>query len=127
MSARLRYAYNAALRAGGLESRRKLNQVDGAGRLVAKPQRAPQLPVSAQKSKYHGVTFLRDRRKFRAQYSNAAGKHKSAGYFLSQEEAAHAYNSVIIRLGLQSIRKLNPVDSEGRLVEKTTFLHAPRE
>ena len=53
-----------------------------------------------------------------ARYTNASGKQKTIGYYVTQEEAGFAYNNAITSNGLESLRKLNKVDSAGRLIPK---------
>mmetsp|Transcript_14451 Transcript_14451/g.44614 ORF Transcript_14451/g.44614 Transcript_14451/m.44614 type:complete len:249 (+) Transcript_14451:498-1244(+) len=104
------YAYNAAIRQHGLASRRKMNKVDSAGRLIGKDP--------ATTSRYYGVSCDRRFKKFKARYTDARGKLQTIGYYESQEDAARAFNRAILEHGLQSIRRMNEEDSFGRLVEK---------
>ena len=62
-------AYNAAIKAHGLESLRVVNKVDAAGRLIPKPKkRAPAVepPDRDKKSRYYGVSYRHKSKKFKA-------------------------------------------------------------
>ena len=52
-----------------------------------------------------------------AYYPDANGTRRSAGYFDTQEAAAHAVNAAIRRAGLEGRRKTNPV-VDGQLVPR---------
>jgi len=112
-------AYNSLIVELGLESRRKINKVDAAGRLVEKPQPPPPIPEADRVSRYYGVSYHAGIRKFTAQVTTSGGKSKTIGVYLTQEEAAHAYNDAVESAGLASRRKFNKIDSAGRLIEKT--------
>ena len=60
--------------------------------------------------------------RWQARYKDADGKHRSIGYFDTQEAAAHAVNAAIRRAGLEGSRKTNPV-VDGQLVPRA--LKAP--
>ena len=64
--------------------------------------------------------FSRDPKsgKFRARFRDARGELKSIGSFSTQEDAALAYNTAVSKLPALGRRKLNKVDSAGRLLEK---------
>jgi len=78
----------------------------------------PRESSDSYSSRYYGVTYIEKRRNFQVRYTTAAGEQRSGGYFENEEDAAHAYNAVIRKLGLESSRKLNLADSAGRLVPK---------
>lgn len=64
-----------------------------------------------------------EKRKFYAQYQVAGphtqgGKNRHIGVYENEEDAAYAYNDKMRTLGLDSVRKLNAVDGQGRLVAK---------
>ena len=77
------------------------------------PVRAP----TETTSKFWGVTWDKNARRWKAQYTDANGKRRQIGYFDTQEQAARAYNATIRRAGLGSLRKTNPV-VDGQLVPK---------
>ena len=68
-------------------------------------------------SKYWGVCWDKQNRRWKAQYTDADGKTRSIGRFDTQEDAARAYNAAIRRAGLEGRRKTNPV-VDGQLVPK---------
>ena len=128
---------NKAIRAAGLEGRRRINEIDAAGALVPKRSGAPtrldqdrgdrsavvapdpaRAPAETS-SKYWGVSWDRLARQWSAYYSDANGKYRSIGRYDTQEAAAHAVNAAIRGLppDVQARRKTNPV-VEGRLVPK---------
>ena len=125
-------AVNKAIRDAGLEGQRKTNAVDAAGALVPKPLRwynrracsavvapdavrAPTEPTS----KFWGVTWNQVLRVWVARYSDANGKHRHIGHFVTEEAAAHAVNAAIGALppDVQRRRHTNPV-VDGQLVPK---------
>ena len=63
------------------------------------------------------MTWDKQQRRWRAQYSNADGKTRHIGYFDTQEAAAHAVNAAIRRAGLEGKRRTNLV-VDGQLVPK---------
>ena len=75
---------------------------------------------------FAGVYYDKRQRKFQAKYREAGGKQVTLGYFYTQEDAAHAYNAAIDEHGLRSIRKINKVDSTGKLVPKPKKRSRPR-
>ena len=123
-----------AIRDAGLEGRRKTNPVDATGALLPKapgphnkldrsavvapaPARAP----SATTSKFWGVNWDKQKRRWRAQYTDADGKSRTIGYFDDQESTAHAVNAAIRRAGLEGKRRTNPV-VDGHLVPRETHM-----
>ena len=123
-------AVNKAIRDAGLEGRRRMNTADATGALVPKapgshnrrddsavvapdPARAP----SATSSKFWGVSWNKESRRWEAGYRDANGKRRNLGYFDTQEDAAHAVNAAIRRAGLEGKRRTNPV-VDGALVPK---------
>ena len=62
------------------------------------------------------------KRRWQAGYTDSDGKHRSLGYFDTQEAAAHAVNAAIRRAGLEGRRKTNPV-VDGQLVPKPPGPH----
>jgi len=73
------------------------------------------------------VTWDKQNRRWKAQYSDADGKRCTIGYFDTQEAAAHAVNAAIRRAGLEGRRKTNPV-VDGQLVPRALKApgHGPR-
>ena len=63
------------------------------------------------------MTWNKQERRWKAQYTDADGKRRFIGYFDDQESAAHAVNAAIRRAGLEGRRKTNPV-VDGQLVPK---------
>ena len=78
---------------------------------------APSVAPSTTTSKYWGVHWDKQVRRWKAQYTDANGKRRGVGYFDDQEQAAHAVNAAIRRAGLAGRRKANPV-VDGQLVPK---------
>ena len=56
-------------------------------------------------------------RRWKAYYKDANGKKRNIGFFDTQEQAAHAVNAAIRRVGLEGRRKTNPV-VDGQLVPR---------
>ena len=122
---------NAAIRRAGLEGKRNINAVDATtGALVPRERtkrtdrsavvtpdagRAPTEPTS----KFWGVRWDAQNRRWRGDYKDADGKSRSAGLHDTQELAAHAYNAAVRALpaDVQARRKTNPV-VDGQLVPK---------
>ena len=77
--------------------------------------RAPTEPTS----KFWGVTWNQVLRVWVARYSDANGKHRHIGHFVTEEAAAHAVNAAIGALppDVQCRRHTNPV-VDGQLVPK---------
>ena len=73
--------------------------------------------LTTTSSRFWGVTWDRNNKKWQAYYKDADGKKRTIGYFDTQEEAARAYNAAIRRAGLEGRRKTNPV-VDGQLVPK---------
>ena len=127
-------AYNKAIRDAGLEGRRKTNPVDATGALVPKPLRwynrracsavvapDPARAPLAKTSKFWGVCWNQVLRVWVARYSDANGKHRHIGHFVTEEAAAHAVNAAIRALppDVQRRRHTNPV-VDGQLVPRET-------
>jgi len=123
-------ALNKAIRDAGLEGKRRMNPVDATGALVPKAPGAhnardrsavvapdPERASSATTSKFWGVSWNKQMRRWKAQYRDVNGKMRGCGYFDTQEQAAHAVNAAIRRAGLEGRRKTNPV-VDGQLVPK---------
>ena len=129
-------AVNKAIRDAGLESKRRVNLVDATGALVPRERTHtrrpcdrsavvapdPSRPPSTTTSKYWGVTWSKQQRRWMAQYRDADDKQRTIGYFDTQEAAAHAVNAAIRRAGLGSRRHTNPV-VDGQLVPKPPGAH----
>ncbi len=69
-------------------------------------------------SRFWGVSWHQQNKKWQAQYQDADGKTRSLGTFDDEEEAARAYNKAIRDAGLEGRRKTNAVDATGALVPK---------
>ena len=125
-------AYNKAIRDAGLEGRRKTNAVDATGALVPKPLRGynrracsavvapdPAPAPLAKTSKFWGVCWNSVLRVWAARYTDANGKHRHIGHFVTEEAAAHAVNAAIAALppDVQRRRHTNPV-VDGQLVPR---------
>ena len=65
------------------------------------------------------MTWDKNKRRWKAQYTDANGKKRSIGYYDTQEAAAHAVNAAIRRAGLGGKRHINPV-VDGQLVPRET-------
>ena len=135
-------AVNQAIRDAGLETKRRVNAFDATGALVpkapgahnARDRSAVVAPDTARAqtettSKFWGVTWNKQARRWRANYTDANGKTRFIGNYDTQEDAAHAVNAAIRRAGLQGKRKTNPV-VDGQLVPrkrtKKANGHGPR-
>ena len=79
-------------------------------------------PPSATTSKYWGVHWSKNARRWQAKYNDATGKPRYIGLYDTQEAAAHAVNAAIRRAGLEGRRKTNPV-VDGQLVPKPPGAH----
>ena len=120
-------AVNKAIRDAGLEGRRRMNAADATGALVPKApgshnrrdDSAVVAPDPAQTSKFWGVCWNQVLRVWVARYSDANGKHRHIGHFVTEEAAAHAVNAAIGALppDVQRRRHTNPV-VDGQLVPK---------
>ena len=94
---------------------------DAAFRMVAagwkqhpsNPTRAP----TETTSKFWGVSWDKNGRRWMATYTEATGKKRWIGLFDTQEAAAHAVNAAIRRAGLEGKRHTNPV-VDGQLVPR---------
>ena len=117
-------ARDQAIRDAGLESQRRMNAVDATGALVPKPGRSavvapdPARAPTATTSKFWGVSWNKQNRRWQAQYTDADGKQRTIGLYDTQEDAAHAVNAAIRRAGLGGKRRTNPVVDE-QLVPKS--------
>jgi hypothetical protein len=69
-------------------------------------------------SRFWGVSWHRQGKKWKAQYSDADGKMRSVGLFGDEEEAARAVNKAIRDAGLEGRRKTNAIDAKGALVPR---------
>jgi len=76
------------------------------------------LEPTATTSKFWGVSWSKQMRRWKAQYKDANGKSRFLGRFDTQEQAAHAVNAAIRRAGLEGRRKTNPV-VDGQLVPRS--------
>jgi len=83
------------------------------------PERAPTEPSS----RFWGVCWCKTRRRWLANYRDADGKHRTIGYFNTQEEAARARDQAVRDAGLEGKRHMNAVDATGALVPKPSGLH----
>ena len=81
------------------------NRRDDSAVVAPDPARAP----SATSSKFWGVSWNKESRRWEAGYRDANGKRRNLGYFDTQEDAAHAVNAAIRRAGLEGKRRTNPV------------------
>ena len=100
--------------------------IRGAGAKAAQwksrePTDAARAPTEAT-SKFWGVCWNKNQRRWLAYYTDANGKRRTIGYFGTQEAAARAYNEAIRRAGLEGRRNINLV-VDGQLVPK----NAPRK
>ena len=89
--------------------------------LIASPCASPSCLTGhdpkAKTSKFWGVSWDKNARRWKAKYTDANGKTRTIGYFDTQEQAAHAVNAAIRRAGLEGRRKTNPV-VDGQLVPR---------
>ena len=69
-------------------------------------------------SRFWGVTWDRNKKKWQAQYRDANGKNRFIGYFDDEEEAARARDQAIRDAGLEGKRRMN-ADATGTLVPKS--------
>ena len=78
-------------------------------------------PATETTSKFWGVNWDRQNRRWKARYSDANGKLRSIGLYNTQEAAAHAVNAAIHALppDVQVRRNTNPV-VDGQLVPKSS-------
>ncbi len=72
----------------------------------------------ATSSRFWGVHWDRQTKKWRAYYKDADGKTCTIAYFDDEEEAARARNKAVRDAGLEGRRKTNAVDATGALVPK---------
>jgi len=124
---------NKAIRDAGLQGQRRMNAVDATGALVPRGERTirrdrsavvapdPARDPTATTSKFWGVDWNKQARRWLARYRDAKGKLRHIGLFDTQEAAAHAYNAAIRALppDVQARRKTNPV-VDGQLVPRET-------
>ena len=124
------HAVNAAIRRAGLVGKRRTNAVDATGALVprvtqtSKPRDRsavvapdPARDPTESTSKFWGVSWDKNGRRWMATYNDATGKKRWIGLFDTQEAAAHAVNAAIRRAGLAGKRRMNAV-VDGQLVPK---------
>ena len=79
----------------------------------------PSHTPTATTSKFWGVNWDKQNRRWKAGYKDANGKKRHIGLFDTQEAAAHAYNAAIRAAGLEGLRPTNPV-VDGQLVPKSS-------
>ena len=129
-------AVNKAIRDAGLEGKRRTNAVDATGSLVPKSGGSGKLPrdrsavvapdpardPTASTSKFWGVTWHKNSRRWQARYVDANNATQYLGVFDTQEQAAHAVNAAIRRAGLEGKRRTNPV-VDGQLVPRARKAH----
>ncbi len=77
------------------------------------PARAPTEPSS----RFWGVSWNKQNRRWKAEYTDANRKKRYIGLYDTQEAAAHAVNAAIRRAGLEGKRRMNAV-VDGQLVPK---------
>ena len=75
--------------------------------------------LTATTSKFWGVSWHKDKRRWQVMYRDVNGKQRSIGYFDTQEDAARAYNAAIRALppAVQRRRLTNPIVN-GQLVTR---------
>lgn len=123
-------ARDQTIRDAGLEGKRNMNAVDTTGAQVPKRNRAaavapdPARAPTETTSKFWGVSWGKNVRRWEAYYSDANDKQRSIGRFDTQEAAAHAVNAAIRRVGLEGRRHTNPV-VDGKLVPPAHKRNAP--
>ena len=129
-------AVNKAICDAGLEGKRRTNAVDATGSLVPKSGGSWKLPrdrsavvapdpardPTASTSKFWGVTWHKNSRRWQARYVDANNATQYLGVFDTQEQAAHAVNAAIRRAGLEGKRRTNPV-VDGQLVPRARKAH----
>jgi len=72
-------------------------------------------------SRFWGVTWNRQAKKWMARYQDADGKKRYVGQYDDEEEAARARDQAIRDAGLEGRRKTNAVDETGALVPRETY------
>ena len=77
-------------------------------------------------SRFWGVSWHRESKKWKAAYRDADGKTRYIGHFDDEEEAARARDQAIRDAGLQGKRHMN-VDATGALVPKAPGAHNRRD
>ena len=70
-------------------------------------------------SRFWGVCWHRQGKKWQAEYRDADGKTRTIGRFDDEEEAARAVNKAIRDAGLEGKRRINEIDAAGALVPKS--------
>ena len=107
----------------GAPTRLVFDRCDRSAVIAPDAARAP----TATTSKFWGVTWDKNKRRWKAQYTDANGKQRGIGLFDTQEDAAHAVNAAIRRAGLAGKRRTNPV-VDGQLVPRALKApgHGPR-
>ena len=78
-------------------------------------------------SRFWGVYWHEETKKWRAQYRDADGKKRTIGCFNDEEEAARAVNKAIRDAGLEGRRRMNAADATGALVPKAPGSHNRRD
>ena len=74
--------------------------------------------LTTNSSRFWGVYWRRDMKKWQARYKDADGKRHTIGYYDDEEEAARAVNKAIRDAGLEGRRKTNAIDATGALVPR---------
>ena len=82
---------------------------------------------SAASSRFWGVSWNLQTKKWRVDYLDANDKVRTIGFYNDEEEAARAYNAAIRRAGLQGKRNVNAVDATGALVPRVRHTSKPRD
>jgi len=75
--------------------------------------------LTTTSSRFWGVTWHKQNKKWQAKYTDAEGKQRTISYFDDDEEAARAVNKAIRDAGLEGKRRMNAVDATGALVPKS--------
>ena len=77
-------------------------------------------------SRFWGVSWNRNDKKWKASYYDAHGKKRHIGYFDDEEEAARAVDKAIRDAGLEGERRTNAVDATGALVPRELTIRFDR-
>jgi hypothetical protein len=77
-------------------------------------------------SRFWGVYWNRNKKKWQAYYQGADGKCRHIGYFNDEEEAARAHDKAVRDAGLEGRRKTNAVDATGALLPRERMARAAR-
>jgi hypothetical protein len=92
-------------------------------RRSARPTTVADGAARTTSSRFWGVSWHRQGKKWQAHYTDANGKTHGLGLFDDEEEAARAVNQAIRDAGLQGQRQMNAVDATGALVPKPPGPH----